>query len=73
MKRKKLRRIENGQLAGHVDDEAADDSLYETDLERDSAACYERRRKMWAEFNQGDWWIAVAVYLILFSIALVVL
>lgn len=53
-------------------DEVANDGLHETDSERASPACYERRRKMWAEFNKGEWWFAVAVYLMLSGVAFVV-
>ena len=61
-------------LTGHVNEKAAnDDHLSETGLERDSTASYERRRKMWARFNQGDWWIAVGLYLFLCGVAFVAL
>ena len=73
MKRKKLRQTWNDQLTSQVGNKVATDDLYETDLERASPAYYERRRKMWTKFNEGDWWIAVAVYLVLSSVALVVL
>ncbi len=73
MKRKKLRRTGNDQLTSQVEDEVANDDLCETDLERASPAYYERRRKMWTKFNQGNWWIAVLLYLILCSVAFVVL
>ena len=48
-------------------------SRYETELERESAEYYEHRRKFWKKLNAGDWWIAVAVYLLLSSVAFVVL
>ena len=62
----------NDQLISQVEDEIADDDLYDDALSKASAAFYERRRKMWTEFHQGDWWIAVAAYLVLSSVAFVV-
>ena len=73
MKHEKLRRTGNEQLTSQVEDEIANDDLYDTDLERDSADFYEWRWKMWTKFNQEDWWIAVAVYLVLSSVAFVIL
>lgn len=73
MKREELRRTGNDQSTRRVEDEAGKIDLYETDVERASTAYYERRRIMWIKFNQGDWWIAVAVYLVFSSIAFVVL
>ena len=73
MKHGKSKRTENDEPTGGAEDYAANDGRYETDSERASSACYERRRKMWAEFNQGDSWFAVAVYLILSSVAFVIL
>ena len=72
MKRKKLRQTWNDQLTSQVGNKVATNDIYETDLERASPAYYERRRKMWTEFHQGDWWIAVAAYLVLSSVAFVV-
>ena len=73
MKREELKQTWNKQLTSQFEAEAAIDTLCETDLESASPARYERRRKMWSKFNQGDWWIAIAVYLILSSVALVIL
>lgn len=80
MKNERVRRAANDVLTGHddllnghVEDKAANDDHFETDLERDSAVYYERRRKMWAKFDQKDWWIAVGVYLTFSNIAFVVL
>lgn len=80
MKRETVTRTEDEMLTdqsdlitSHLNEEAANDDLCENGLERDSSASYERRRKMWAEFNQGDWWIALGLYLILSSVAFVVL
>jgi len=73
MKRDKLRQSGNSLLVNEIGHEAENDDLYETDLERVSADDYEQRRKIWTEFNRGDWWIAVAVYLLLSGVAFVVL
>lgn len=63
----------NDHLTGQVDDEAANDDVYETDVERASAAYYARSKTMWANFNRGDCWIAVGLYLIMASVAFVAL
>lgn len=47
-------------------------NLDETELEKVSADFYERRKRIWIEFQKGDWLVAVAVYLILASVAFVV-
>ena len=80
MKHEKVRRTgsdlltsHSDLLTGHVEDKAANDDHFETDLEKDSAVYFERRRKIWAKFDQGDWWIAVSVYLIFSSVAFMVL
>ena len=73
MKREKLRRTGKHQPTRHVEDWAAKDDPYETDLERLSALHYERRGRMWGKFNRGDWWVAVGVYLILSSVAFVIM
>ncbi len=73
MKHEKLKRTRNDQLTAAVEDQAANDGRYETDSERASPASYERRSEMWAKFNRGDWLFVVAVYLILSSVAFVVI
>ena len=45
----------------------------EFDLRAISAESYERRRLIWTKFKRGDWWIAVGLYLVLSSVAFVVL
>lgn len=80
MKRETASRTEDELLTdrselftSHLNEKAANDDLCETGLEIDSSASYERRRKMWAEFSQGDCWIALGLYLILSSVAFVIL
>ena len=58
MKRDELRQSDN-------------DDLQETDLEKISLEDYEQRRNIQAQLGHGDWWIAIAMYLLLASIALV--
>jgi hypothetical protein len=65
MKHEKLRRNGNDQLTSQVEDEA--------DSERASADFYEQRWKVWTKLDREDWWIAVALYLVLSSVAFVVL
>jgi len=48
-------------------------NLDETELEKVSAAFYERRKRYWIKFQKGELWVAVAVYLILANIAFVVI
>lgn len=65
MKYEKSRQTENDQLTSQVEDEAG--------LERASADSYERRWKLRAKLDREDWWIAVAVYLLLSGVAFVIL
>ena len=73
MKHEELGQAGSYQLTSQFEDDVANDDLYDNSVERLSADCYERRKKMWTKFNRGDWWIAVGLYLILASIAVVVL
>ena len=73
MKHEQSRRTGYEGPASQIEPGAANDELYETDLERVSAVSYERRREMWTKFDKGDWWIAIGVYLILSGMAFVVL
>lgn len=56
-----------------TDDVVANDDAYKPDLEMYSADFYERRVGMWSKINQGDFWIAAVLYLILASVAYVAL
>lgn len=73
MKRKKLRRTGNDHLTSPVEDGAANDDIHDIALAKASADFYGRRERMWTKFNQGDFWIAIGLYLILSSVAFVVL
>ena len=66
----------NDQLISQVEDEIADDDLYDDALSKASADYYERSGKRRIEnrqLEQLDIWIAVALYLFLSSVAFVVL
>ena len=75
MKRNELTDSVNDQSISQVDDEAASDNFNETDLQEFEASSdyYERRSRIRIKLHLGDWWIAVGLYLILISVAFVVL
>jgi hypothetical protein len=75
MKCNQLRESPNQQPASWVENDAASGSLGETDMQvyESSAEVYQRRWKQKAQFDRRDCWIAVAVYLLVASFALVVL
>ncbi|MCP4302869.1 MAG: hypothetical protein GY783_19980 [Gammaproteobacteria bacterium] len=73
MKRNKFRRTVNDQLISQVDDEVADDDSDEIAISKDTADYYERRWISRIKEQRGDFWIAVGLYLILSSVAFVVL
>ena len=79
MKLNELKDSVNDQRISQVDDEVANDNFNETDLwELDvrvfkaSSDYYKRCSRHRIKLHQGDWWVAVAVYLILASVAFVV-
>jgi hypothetical protein len=73
MKRKKLTRTAHDRLFSQVEDEAANDSSHDDALQKACADFYERRTRMWSNFTQGDFWIAIGLYAILASVAFVAL
>lgn len=73
MKADKSRGFVTDQLISHVEDGVVNDSLAETELDKASADFYGRRKKIWIGFQKGDWLVAVALYLILASVAFVVI
>ena len=75
MKRNELMGSVNDQAISQVDDEAANDNFNETELQEfeASSAYYERRSRNRIKLHQGDWWIAVGLYLILLGVAFVAL
>ena len=73
MKRKKFRRTVNDQLVSQIEDEFAADDLYDSAMQKASADYYERRWKSRIKEQQGNLWIAIGLYLIISSVAFVVL
>jgi len=73
MKRNKFRRITSDQLISSAEDEYADDDLQDDTLSKASAEYYERSWNNRIKGRQLDSWIAVSLYLLLSSIAFVVL
>lgn len=77
MKRDQLRESMNVQTASQFEDEAANDNLNETGLQEyeSYAGVYERRWRhrvrIRDEFLPETWWIVIALYLILISVAFV--
>ncbi len=67
----------NDQPAPQFEDDAANDNLNESDLQEheSSSGVYERRRRLRKrireEFRAETWWIVIALYLILISVAFV--
>ncbi len=55
------------------EDQISDDKLYDDALDKVSADYYERRAKYRIKFQAQEMWIAVALYLVLSSVAFVVL
>ena len=73
MKRNKFKRTSNDQQISQVENQIADDELYDDALSKASADYYERIWKRRINDRQLDIWIAVGLYLVLPSVAFVVL
>jgi len=73
MNQKEFGRTVNDQLINQVDEEVADNKLDEMDLPKASASCYDRLGKYRTKFQKEEILIAVGLYLILTSVAMVVL
>ena len=77
MKRDQLRESMNLQTASQFEDEAANEDLNEIGLQKyeSSAGVFERRwrvrNRIREEFRAETWWIVIALYLILISVAFV--
>lgn len=77
MESNEVRKTEHRPVVVDVDDEASNEAFYdltpdEIELQRASAAYYERRMADRINDPTGDWWIAIALYLFFASIAFVV-
>ena len=71
MKQKNHSKSVNGELIGnseHADREKAAMQEFE-----DSSEYYERRSKIRFKWQQGDWWIAIGLYMVLVGVAFIVL
>lgn len=75
MKRAQFKEFANDQPACQVEDRAASDSLNGTDMQEyeSSAGVYERRWRQKIKYDRRDLWIAVTVYLLVASVAFVVI
>jgi hypothetical protein len=75
MKRDQFRKSTTDRPACQVESEAVNGSLNDTDLQdyASSGDVYERRWRQKIKHDGRDWWIALAAYLLLASVAFVVL
>ncbi len=73
MKRNKFRRISKDQQISPAEDQIADDELKDDAIYKATANYYERSWKSRIKDRWPDIWIAVGLYLILSSVAFVVL
>jgi len=73
MKRNEFRRTSKDQQISQAEDQIADDELYDDAISKATADYYERSWKSRIKDRQLDIWIAVGLYLILSSVAFVVL
>jgi vacuolar-type H+-ATPase catalytic subunit A/Vma1 len=73
MKPKKITRTEIDRSISSTEDEFSGDNSYDRSMQEKSAAYYERSWKQRKKDRQGDFWIAVGLYLITCSIAFVVI
>ncbi|MDA0679393.1 MAG: hypothetical protein O2880_03555 [Proteobacteria bacterium] len=69
MTQQKLRRVLKGREIVQADGMAKDVDPEEAELLKASANAYDRRMKSRVTEHHGDWWIAVALYMILAGIA----
>ena len=73
MKRNSFRQTVNDQQISPAEQEIADDEQYDEAISKASADYYERSWKSRIKDQQLDIWIAAGLYLVSFSVALVVL
>lgn len=75
MKRDEFRDSATNQQTRHLEDETASDRPDDSDMQvyESSAEVYERRWRHRRTYDRRDWWIAVAVYTLLASVAFVIL
>lgn len=73
MKRNKFRRTSRDQQISQEENQIADGELYDDAISKATADYYERSWRNRIKERQLDIWIAVGLYLILSSVAFVVL
>ena len=73
MKHRKRRQSESKRTTGEGTDKAANVDSGESTLEQASADFYGRRERLLTKITQGDFWIAIGLYLTLASVAFVIL
>ena len=73
MKRNKFRRTANDPQLSQAEEEIADGKRYDDALSKASADYYERSWKSRIREQQSNIWIALGLYLVLSSVAFVVL
>ena len=73
MKRNKFKRTREDQQDSPVEDQISDGELYDDALDKTSADYYARIAKNRIKVQGQDTWIAVGLYLVLTSVAFVVL
>ena len=61
------------QVEDQLEDQISDDELYDDAISKESANYYDRRSKNRNKIRQLDVWIVAGLYLILSSVAFVVL
>ena len=71
MKRNKFRRTSKNQQISRVEDQIADDELYDDAISKATADYYERSWQ--SRIKELDIWIAIGLYLVMSSVAFVVL
>jgi hypothetical protein len=73
MKRNKFKRTPEDQQNSPIEDQISDGELYDDALDKTSADYYARIAKNRIKVQAQDTWIAVGLYLVLTSVAFVVL
>ena len=73
MKRNKFKRTPENQQDSPIEDQISDGELHDDALSKISADYYERIAKNRIKIEAQDAWIAVGLYLVLSSVAFVVL
>jgi len=73
MKPTNITQTETDQLISLGEDEFSEHESYDRTMQEKSAGCYERTWKHRKKDQKGDFWIALGLYLIICSVAFVVI